>query len=556
MKNYKVDWYLIIALLVGFVLRLPGLFDGLPATFNSTEYFLAKVALSLGASRSIDPGIYIYPTFYTYLLFIIYGLFYIAGWIIGIFENINAFVIQFLIDPSLFYFLPRLINTLINLIGIYILYKILHKTANKRVAQLSAVLMAISFYMIEKSNFAIPDMLMIFFSLLTTLYYYKIFDSPDRKNIFLAGIFSGLAIGAKYNAGFLVIGLLITIIILWRKKQVKFFQGFIWSASGVLGGFALTNPLWFVYPERFYNGFRVISAQMYSAVSAEQGDPFIWEILTLIQNEYLIGVLFFAATTYFFFQSEKKHIPAITVILLTFLLVGSWSKKGIDYLLAAYPAWIILGSFYMDLILERKKHIKNFKSIILILLIFPSVILAIYHNIESIGKDTREQAAEWLIEQNDGQIIVCYDNSHYDLGVFDINRYAEYGEGATKLPMGIRNELQMYRTDPRNINFMPMMIANPSCTLKTDNPYESEVIRFRRRTLRELIQSGTDFLITNSNLYNAYLPLNMRDYPLGIQIGIHEVQDFYQQLFEHFEPVKVFKPGFWTPGPEIRFYKL
>ena len=48
----------------------------------------------------------------------------------------------------------------------------------------------------------------------------------------------------------------------------------------------------------------------------------------------------------------------------------------------------------------------------------------------------------------------------------------------------------------------------------------------------------------------------MRDYPLGVQIGIKEVQDFYRQLYQNIEPIKKFKPGFLTPGPEITIYKL
>ena len=96
MKISKNESLIYILLFAAFVLRLPGVFDGLPAVYNSTEYLLAKTALNLGSQRTLDPGIYIYPTFYTYLMFLIYGLYFILSYPFGVFENTYDFAIKFL----------------------------------------------------------------------------------------------------------------------------------------------------------------------------------------------------------------------------------------------------------------------------------------------------------------------------------------------------------------------------------------------------------------------------------------------------------------------------
>ena len=103
MKISKNESLIYSLLLFAFFLRLPGVFDGLPAVYNSTEYLLAKTALNLGAQQTLDPGIYIYPTFYTYLMFLVYSLYFVLTYPFDVFENTYDFAIEFLIDPSTFY---------------------------------------------------------------------------------------------------------------------------------------------------------------------------------------------------------------------------------------------------------------------------------------------------------------------------------------------------------------------------------------------------------------------------------------------------------------------
>jgi hypothetical protein len=556
MKIFKNDRFVFLILLIALLFRLPGIMDSLPAVNNSTEYFLAKIALNFGAQKSIDPGVYIYPTFYTYLLFLLFALYYVLSHFMGFIDNIYSFAVQFLVEPNIFYILARSLNVIISLISIYILYIFLKKYANEKVARIAAAIMACSSYLTQYSYQATPDTLLVFFSTLTTIYFYRVFESPSKVNFFLTGLYAGLAIAAKYNAGFLLAGLLVVIFQLWRIHKIKLIPTFILSLGGVSIGFFTTNPLWLVYPQRFYEGLRIVSAQMYSAVNTERGIPFIWETVHLIQDELFIGVIFICATIYFFRQEDKKHIAALSVILLTFFYVGTWTKKGIDYLLSIYPAWIILGGFFLYELVQKKNIKNNIRLIFLYIVFITATLKAIHTGVLLLNKDTREQTTDWITSNINQDEFVCYDNTHIDLGVFDINRYLIYGAGAKMLPEPIKQEIIGYKEDPRQVNFTPILVANPSCTLRTNNPYESEIVGFRRRTLSELIHKRTDYLICNSWFFKRYITADIRDYSPGIQIGIRETQNFYQQLFEYYKPIKVFKPDFWSPGPEIRIYSL
>jgi hypothetical protein len=556
MKILKCDLYIFLILLISLLLRVPGIFDGLPAVYNSTEYFLAKTALNLGAQKSLDPGIYVYPTFFYYILILIFGAYYFIGWLAGIFSDVYSFAIQFLLDPSGLYIVTRFINTLLSLFSIFILYRFLIRNSNKTIARISSFMMVVSYYLIMYANFATADTILICFSLLATIWFYKIYENPTQLNFFLGGLFCGLAVAAKYNAGLLAVGLLLSILLSKRLSSVKRVKSTAIAAAGLGIGFFLPNPLWLIYPQRFYDGFRLISAQMYSAVSAERGTPYLWELLHLIRDELIIGVVFLVATFYYLIKIDRKHIPALTVILLTFLIVGSWTKKGIDYLFAVFPAWVILSGYLIDELSQYIINKKYLRITLLIIIFAPSFIFALYNNILSMSEDTREIATAWIISNVTQDDQICYDNSHYDLGIIDVNRFISYGASAAQLPALIKQRLLKYKNHNRNKHLIPILVSNSDSLVQTDNPYESEALRYRRRSLAELRQMHTDYLITNNWYYHSYLSADMYEYPPGVQIGIKDVQDFYKMLFEKVDPVVIFKPDIWTPGPEIRIYDL
>ena len=78
--------------------------------------------------------------------------------------------------------------------------------------------------------------------------------------ILFAGIFSGLAIAAKYNAGFLAFGLIFLLIQLRRTRHINILTGLAYSMGGMLLGFLITNPYWIIAPQKFWDGFRLVSA--------------------------------------------------------------------------------------------------------------------------------------------------------------------------------------------------------------------------------------------------------------------------------------------------------
>ena len=317
----------------------------------------------MGARQSIDPLIYIYPTAYMYILAGLYGVLYISGTVIGIFSNTGDFAIRYLIDPSLFYLAGRVANILFSLLTVLILYVRSQKLFGETTARFAAFYPLSGYYYIQFSRFAVSDTLLILFSTLAILTLLETYRSASRKNYLLSGFFIGLAIGMKYNAGFLVLGLFTLIILHWREhRRENLWKYGSASIFAIIVGFLVFNPLWLLRFSDFYDGYIVMSTQMQSAVSLEFGLNYIWEIREIISHELVIGIGFFVSTLFFLIKRKSLHLILLIPLLVTFLYVGSWQKKGVDYLFAIFPAWIVLFSMWLDQVwgkLEKQKLLRN-----------------------------------------------------------------------------------------------------------------------------------------------------------------------------------------------------
>jgi len=548
MTNIKFDKFLFILLAVVAVLRLPLVFEGLPAVYNSTEYFMSKMALGMGARLSLDPLIYIYPTFYAYMVFLVFSILFVIGYLIGIFINAQDYAIRFLTDPSLFYFAGRLVSVIFSLITIIIIYHFIRKFRSTSQARIAALLAGFSFNFFEFSGYTTPESLLIMMSAVATVYIYQLQKESSLRTYLIAGLFCGLAVGVKYNAGFIFLAVMAIYI-----QNFKQNRNYIWLAlAGSLVGFLVFNPYWILKFDSFYQGFLLVADQMYSAVSTDRGVNYVWEIWTLLKAELVIGLVFLLSTIWALKSDFKNNLPFVVIIITTIAYVGSWEKKGIDYLFPIFPVWIILGS---DFINQKIKKFKA-KKIIFSVLFVPSVLAIIYHLILVVKYDTRELATTWVVANVSANERICYDNHHYDLGIFDVDRFISYGAGAAQLPAAIKEDLESYRSDERNVHMVSILVEDTLISGNTENLYEAEQEKFWRKDLDQLIKEGIKYLIVRDDFYNMYKGAKLNQYPPVVRARITAVNEFYDSLFLNFEPMVKFPSDVWRKGPNISIYSL
>ena len=251
----SIFWIIVFA----FILRIAGIFEGLPAIYNSTEHFLIKFTLKMAANKTLDPGFYIYPSFYQYLLVILYGVYFIVGFLLGIFKDSYDFAVQFLIDPSPLFIIGRLLSVIVSTSSVYFLYKLVEKISNYRAALIAAILLTVSYYSIHLGQLATQDTLLIFFTILAINKFWDSLEKQDTLHLFYSGVFTGLAIASKYNAGFLGLGLILTVYFSWKNQKNKLGQRIILSFLGLFISFFATNPYWIIAPEKHWKAYIMLT---------------------------------------------------------------------------------------------------------------------------------------------------------------------------------------------------------------------------------------------------------------------------------------------------------
>ncbi len=153
------------------------------------------------------------------------------------------------------------------LLILWITYKSIRKYRGENQARLATGLTAGGITYMLYSASATPEMVLVFWSSLAILSFLPLRERPTPGRIYLAGFFAGLAAGTKYNAGFLVVGLIIFMIVQRHNFSFTLSKGMRIAFTGILCGFFIPNFHIFLLPGAYLTGLKGVMEQMYYALS-------------------------------------------------------------------------------------------------------------------------------------------------------------------------------------------------------------------------------------------------------------------------------------------------
>ncbi|NOX38630.1 MAG: glycosyltransferase family 39 protein [Calditrichaeota bacterium] len=557
--------YLLVLFGTALAVRLIGITYGLPVTYNSTEYFIAKHALSMGARHTLEPLYFIYPTLFTYLMAITYGMYFFAGLLGGRFHSPEDFALEFLIQPGNFYLLGRLVVAVIFILGLFYAYRALRLFLEPRSALFFTLMLLFSYNLQFYTFWMVPDALLFTGTLVVFYYILKWQKMGVRtREVLWAGLICGLTLSAKYNAGFLTLGLLGAVFLETQPRRGKPLLRHLAFAVGGIGlGFLLGTPYALLAFHRFREGFLTIWAQSEYDYNITTGLPYVWEMLEMVKTEWLWGLVLLLVFFWSIIRPQKKYWPFLLVVYPTFLIVGSWEKKGLDYLLIIFPLLTLQAGFiYAEHIKGRWP--RRLVVGLAIALLLPSVLHVAYLKFRFTRTDTRQQATQWIVKHIPPESTLCYDHYHYDLNLIDIDRFAEYGAGSRFLSPTLKARLRQleglpnrYRlVSPRHRLNRPRWPTTADSIRHSRNPFLVEQFSHPFKSLKDLQEEGVQWLILNSETFQKYLlnPEPPENNPLR-HLFVAKRQ-FYEAVFRNLQPIRVFRPDWKTPGPEIRIYRL
>jgi len=555
--------YPMVLVLVALFLRFWGITYGLPSVYNSTEYFIAKQALSFGARHTLEPLYFVYPSFYSYIIAVLFGVYFLIGHLTGIFPTTADFAIQFFVNPSTFYLIGRISSAIFFIIALLIFYRISRFYLNAESGFFFSLLFLFSINMQAFTFWMVPDSLLLLGMAIVLYYLVKLEKKKlSYPELVFASMVCGLTISTKYNAGFLGFGWIVAV---WFFSAQNFhlkIKNIIFSSIGIIVGFILGSPYWVIKFSKFNEGLGMVVSQSKYAFNFETGAPYLWEIQKLISSEWLLGLLFIFLLFTLFLYYKKEIFPLTAMIIPTFLLVGSWQKKGLDYLLIIFPALLVVFLILINKY-RQKFSIDNW----LIYLLAPILILngsrLIFHDFQKTREDTREMAGKWIVQNYQPGTRICYDHYHYDIDLIDINRFLDYGEGSRYLNEIIRNKLEKFKYGSNDYAFISAQkilneidLPDSMFTIMQADTFLRQTFFHPHKTLDELKEDGVKLLILNSDTYLKFMNNSPPDPSNPIRADFLFRKHFYQTVLDDLSPIKSFKPDYLHLGPDIKIYNL
>jgi len=316
-----------------------------------------------------------YPPLFLYLHFILSLLYKSIFILIGIINSGYEFLYSglgynFMIEAG------RYISAIFGMLMVYIIYRSGKKFFSLSVAVVSLLLIGFNEVFILHSHIFKSDILVTLLISVSLYFLLKFLEEPEKKSLFFASFFFGLAFAAKYNIAVFFIVIIYAIFV--RKKILGFFHNLLILFSGGFLGFIISSPNWIVNP---LGNFKKL-IQVYNindgSVYIQHLSPFsiYGHFISDIKDQFgiVLFVALIAGMVVSCFKKNEKGILLSIFLIIYILLFGFTGFYGRRFLLPIFPAIVLLISkfIFYDLINIRKFN-ESIKKYITVLLFIPIV---------------------------------------------------------------------------------------------------------------------------------------------------------------------------------------
>lgn len=405
--------FLIIIFLVSLIFRLVGIRWGLPYPYDHDGFFIVSHAVKF-FEGNFNPGWFIYPSFHMYFLFLIYGILFRIGHFTGYFGSVQEFRVLLDINPSIFIVTARAVAAIFSSCSVILSYILARKLFNRKAAFLT-LLFAILPMEILNAHYCTSDVPLVFWFLISFIFCAEILKKPDIKNYIFAGIFAGIAGGAKYPGLGAVLPITIAHLIRlggeekkWRavispRRHHKLLISLI--ITGIVF-FALTPFVFLDYKHSLPNiigEFKIRYTELFDIYQRLNESRLSVYLKAAFLN---FGVIFTSLGLIGFFM-RLKRVSRQEVLLLSWIIpfafiIHTSKLKPLRYFLTLSPFLVILFSNAIIDLVERVKKKTSFIRQLSIVIAFFIFLQPLYFSIKNdiilIKLDTREKAYEWIME--------------------------------------------------------------------------------------------------------------------------------------------------------------
>jgi 4-amino-4-deoxy-L-arabinose transferase-like glycosyltransferase len=323
------EWLLAGAItLLAFGLRLWAIRWGLPYVDHPDEPALVNVVLQMLRSGDLNPHFFLYPSFYFYLLWAILAVHYRWGIATGLYSSLDQMTITTDLYTTIpeFFVWGRVLAIVLGtatVLGMFVLGK---RSWSRSAGLLAALFLAVLPFHMRHSQYVTTDVGSACFVLLAYLAATSIMESGRWRAYLLAGLWAGLAASTKYNAGAVVLPIVVAHGLYWRRQMVARLPRLIVAGCASLLAFVVGTPYAVLAWPEFRDG---ILRQMTHYGAGAHGD--------------YLGAWNIAGYLDFFWNEGLRPMPFLALLLGLALLLRRW-RLGLLWLSFAVPYLLVFLS--------------------------------------------------------------------------------------------------------------------------------------------------------------------------------------------------------------------
>ncbi|MBV9310317.1 MAG: glycosyltransferase family 39 protein [Solirubrobacterales bacterium] len=249
---------LIVVLATTFALRLWGIKQGLPYSYNVDEatHFVPRAIAFF--SHDFNPHYFLNPPAYSYLLHVIFEV-----W----FGSADAVSRGYAADPTAIYVVARVVAALLGTIAVWLTYLTGARLISREVGLLAAAIFGLAFLPIFYSHLALNDVPTLAPVALSLYGVVGVLRFGRRRDYLFAGVGIGLAAATKYTGGITIVCLVAAFT--WQARgpeRALAARRFGAGLAAALAAFLLANPYAILDFHTFWTG---VSSQASLSAGAE-----------------------------------------------------------------------------------------------------------------------------------------------------------------------------------------------------------------------------------------------------------------------------------------------
>lgn len=601
-----------IILFIGSSLRVWGAGYGLPFVFHPDENRQILDSLGMAERLSLLPEDLSYPALHKYFLIAVNGFYFITGKALGWFKNPSDFALKFLEGKTSVFLLGRYLSVAGGVLTGLAVYQMCKRLYSRRAGLIGFAYSMGSFHLIQHSQWAIADIFLALFTVLSLYYMAASLRENDKRSNLLAFVFTGLTIAIKPQGVFLLLPLALSQYFVLKDARRDIAYGLykerLAGAAFLAVAAAFGNLSWLFDFHASYEKFLMLSQVAKIGISSKE--PFTsgistlvpWFFKELLRQEGPLGAVFIMGLVYAALRRKREDILFLSYFLIFMLLVKDWAIRYLHLFIAVFPALCVYGARFTDEFLSKARVKGAFAAALVFAVVFPSVTDSIEASVIKSQTDTRMLAKEWIEVNIPSGAPIALDWYEFAVPLWSevpinlLNPKAK--EHFASVPEPIRKGYAEFLKEMPNYKLLPVIYttAHPNWPESMDKEAMSaasskEVYRelyrvFNFHSIEELKVSGARYLIISSYGYTNFLldddpekktgmfnylfkedllsfnrqsDRYLNDNRFGLLYFLNKrARDFYTPLLHGGAArlVKEFTPTGGTTGPVIKIYGL